>query len=212
MPFLKEFIINDKTKIKLWKVTIGELNTKELNSDEKKLLKLKKNNILREQFLATRKVLALENSDYKISYNNNGKPSLNAKYNISISHSHEIAALVISDNSKIGLDVQLYENKIFNIQDKFLNPTEKLNIGKNPSLKILTMIWTSKESIYKAVGLKGISFSDNIKIEKVVEEDKIGIGYYINGTEKVKFDLKVFYVDEYTICFAYKILNYERNN
>jgi phosphopantetheinyl transferase len=204
MPFLKEFIINDKTKIKLWKVLIGELNTEELNSDEKNLLKLKKNNILREQFLATRKVLALENSDYKITYNNNGKPSLNSKYNISISHSHQIAAVAISDNSKIGLDVQLNENKIFNIQDKFLNPTEKLNIGENPSLKILTMIWTSKESIYKAVGIKGISFSDNIKIEKVVEEDKIGIGYYINGTEKVKFDLKFFYVDEYTICFAYQ--------
>ena len=202
MPFLKEFIINDKTKIKLWKVIIGELNTEELNSDEKNLLKLKKNNILREQFLATRKVLALENSDYKITYNNNGKPSLNSKYNISISHSHQIAAIAISDNSKIGLDVQLYENKIFNIQDKFLNPTEKLNIGENPSLKILTMIWTSKESIYKAVGLKGILFSDNIKIEKVVEEDKIGIGYYINGTEKVKFDLKFFYIDEYTICYA----------
>ena len=202
MPFLKEFIINDKTKIKLWKVIIGELNTEELNSDEKNLLKLKKNNILREQFLATRKVLALENSDYKITYNNNGKPSLNSKYNISISHSHEIAALVISDNSKIGLDVQLNENKIFNIQDKFLNPTEKLNIGENPSLKILTMIWTSKESIYKAVDLKGISFSDNIKIEKVVEEDKTGIGYYTNGSEKVKFDLKFFYIDEYTICYA----------
>ena len=82
MPFLKDFIINDKTKIKLWKVMIGELNTKELNSDEKNLLKLKKNNILREQFLATRKVLALENSHYKITYNNNGKPSLNSKYNI----------------------------------------------------------------------------------------------------------------------------------
>jgi phosphopantetheinyl transferase len=202
MPFLKEFIINDKTKIKLWKVMIGELNTKELNSDEKNLLKLKKNDILREQFLATRKVLALENTDYKITYNNNGKPSLNSKYNISISHSHEIAALVISDNSKIGLDVQLNENKIFNIQDKFLNPSEKLNIGENPSLKILTMIWTSKESIFKAVGLKGISFSDNIKIEKVVEEDKTGIGYYTNGSEKVKFDLKFFYIDEYTICYA----------
>ena len=202
MPFLKEFIINDKTKIKLWKVIVGELNTKELNSDEKKILKLKKNNILKEQFLATRKVLALENSNYKITYNNNGKPSLNSKYNISISHSQEIAALVISDNSKIGLDVQLNENKIFNIQDKFLNPSEKFNIGENPSLKILTMIWTSKESIYKAVGLKGISFSDNIKIEKVVEEDKTGIGYFTNGSEKVKFDLKFFYIDEYTICYA----------
>lgn len=202
MPFLKEFIIKEKTKVRLWKVMIGELNTKELNSDEKNLLKLKKSNILKEQFLATRKLLALENTDYKITYDNNGKPLLNSKYNISISHSHEIAAIAISDNSKIGLDVQLNENKIFNIQDKFLNPPEKLNIGESPSLKILTMIWTSKESIYKAVGIKGISFSDNIKIEKVVEEDKTGIGYYTNGSEKVKFDLKFFYIDEYTICYA----------
>ena len=204
MPFLKEFIINDKTKIKLWKVIIGELNTEELNSDEKNLLKLKKNNILREQFLATRKVLALENSDYKITYNNNGKPSLNSKYNISISHSHEIAAVAISDNSKIGLDVQLKESKIFNIQNKFLNKSEKSNIGDDPTVDILTMVWASKESIYKAIGLKGVSFSENIKIDKVIEKDKTGIGYYTNGTEKVKFDLKFFYIDEYTICYAYQ--------
>ena len=204
MPFLKEFIINEKTKIKLWKVMTGELNTEELNSDEKNLLKLKKSNILREQFLATRKVLALENTDYKITYDINGKPSLNTNSNISISHSYEIAAIAISDNSKIGLDIQLNGNKIFNIQHKFLNPSEKLNIGENPSLIILTMIWTSKESIYKAIGLKGTSLSNNIIIDKVVEKDKTGIGYYINGTEKVKFDLKFFYIDEYTICYAYQ--------
>ena len=204
MPFLKEFIINDKTKIKLWKVMMGELNTKELNSDEKNLLKLKKSNILREQFLAIRKLLALENSDYKITYDINGKPLLNSIYNISISHSHEIAAVAISDNSKIGLDVQLKESKIFNIQNKFLNKSEKSNIGDDPTVDILTMVWTSKESIYKAIGLKGISFSENIKIDKVIEKDKIGIGYYINGIEKVKFDLKFFYVDEYTICYAYQ--------
>jgi phosphopantetheinyl transferase len=204
MPFLKEFIINEKTNIKLWKVMIGELNTKELNSDEKKLLKLKKSNLLKEQFLATRKVLALENSNYKITYDINGKPLLNSKYNISISHSHEIAAIAISDNSKIGLDIQLNENKIFNIQNKFLNKSEKLNIGDDPTVDILTMVWTSKESIYKAIGLKGVSFSKNIKIDKVIEKDKTGIGYYINGTEKVKFDLKFFYIDEYTICYAYQ--------
>ena len=202
MPFLKEFVINEKTKIKLWKVMIGELNTKELNSYEKNLLKLKKNNILREQFLATRKVLALENSDYKITYNNNGKPSLNSKYNISISHSHEIAALVIFNNRKAGLDIQLKESKILNIQNKFLNKFEKLNIGLNPSIDILTMIWTSKESIYKAIGLKGVSFSKNIQIEKFTEKDKIGKGCYINGIEKVKFDLKFFYLDEYIVCYA----------
>jgi len=205
MPFLKEFIINDKTKIKLWKVIIGELNTKELNSDEKNLLELKKSNILREQFLATRKLLALENSNYKIIYDINGKPSLNSNYNISISHSHEIAAIAISDNSKIGLDVQLKESKILNIQNKFLNKSEKLNISDDPSVDILTMIWTSKESIYKAVGLKGISFLKNIKIDKVIEKDKLGIGYYINGIEKIKFDLNFFYVNDYIICYASRI-------
>ena len=205
MPFLKEFIINDKTKVKLWKVMMGELNTKELNSDEKNLLELKKSNILREQFLATRKILTQENSKYQITYDIKGKPSLNSKYNISISHSHEIAAIAISNNSKIGLDVQLKESKILNIQNKFLNNSEKLNFSDDPSIDILTMIWTSKESIYKAVGLKGISFSNNIKIDKVMEKDKLGIGYYINGTEKVKFDLNFFYVNQYIICFASKI-------
>ena len=206
MPFLKEFIINEKTKIKLWKVITGELNPEELNNDDKELLKLKKSNILREQFLATRKVLALENTDYKITYDINGKPSLNTNSNISISHSYEIAAIAISDNSKIGLDIQLNGNKIFNIQHKFLNPSEKLNIGENPSLIILTMIWTSKESIYKALGLKGISFSKNIKIDKFLEKDKTGKGIYINGIEKVKFDLKFFNINEYIICYAYEVL------
>ena len=202
MPFLKEFIINEKTKIKLWKVIIGELSPKELNKDDKKLFKLKKNNLLKEQFLATRKTLSNENSDYIITYDLDGKPILNSEFNISISHSYEIAALVISNNLKFGMDVQFKESKILNIQNKFLNEFEKLNIGHDPSIDILTMIWTSKESIYKAIGLKGISFSENIKIDKVTEKDKIGKGYYINGAEKVKFDLRFFYLDEYILCYA----------
>ena len=202
MPFLKEFIINEKTKIKLWKVIIGELSPKELNKDDKKLFKLKKNNLLKEQFLATRKTLSNENSDYIITYDLDGKPILNSEFNISISHSHEIAALVISNNLKFGMDVQFKESKILNIKNKFLNEFEKLNIVGDPSIDILTMIWTSKESIYKAIGLKGVSFSENIKIDKVTEKDKIGKGYYINGAEKVKFDLRFFYLDEYIVCYA----------
>ena len=202
MPFLKEFIIDEKTKIKLWKVMLGELNPRKLNNEEIKLFKLKKSNLLKEQFLAIRKILALENSDYIITYDLDGKPILNSEFNISISHSHEIAALVISNNLKFGMDVQLKESKILNIKNKFLNEFEKLNIVGDPSIDILTMIWTSKESIYKAIGLKGISFSENIKIDKVTVKDKIGKGYYINGAEKVKFDLRFFYLDEYILCYA----------
>ena len=206
MPFLKTIIINDHNKIMFWEIILGELNHKELSNDEKILLKLKKSNIFKEQFLATRKILDIENPDYKINYNHNGKPSLNNGCNVSISHSHKITAVAISNNYKIGLDVQLKVNKIFNIQNKFLNKSEKLYIGDNPSVNILTMIWTSKESIYKALGLKGISFSKNIKIDKFLEKYKTGKGIYINGIEKVKFDLKFFNINEYIICYAYEVL------
>ena len=137
-----------------------------------------------------------------ITYDLDGKPILNSEFNISISHSHEIAALVVSNKKIIGLDVQFKESKILNIQNKFLNEFEKLNIGDDPTVDILTMVWTSKESIYKAIGIKGISFSENIKIDKVTVKDKIGKGYYINGAEKVKFDLRFFYLDEYIVCYA----------
>ena len=146
--------------------------------------------------------LSIENSNYIITYDLEGKPILNSEFNISISHSHEIAALVLSNNLKFGMDVQFKESKILNIKNKFLNEFEKLNIVGDPSIDILTMIWTSKESIYKAIGLKGVSFSENIKIDKVTEKDKIGKGYYINGAEKVKFDLRFFYLDEYILCYA----------
>ena len=39
MPFLKDFLINNSTKIILWKIIPGELSEKHLNEDDKKLLK-----------------------------------------------------------------------------------------------------------------------------------------------------------------------------
>ena len=204
MPFLKEIIINEKTKIKLWKVTLGEIDDSNIDNYDRNLINQKKNHLSKEQFLATRKLIELENLNYKIRYNKFGKPSINSALNISISHSKEIAAIVFSNNKRIGLDIQIKERKILKIQNKFLNKSEILNIGVDPNVDILTMIWTSKESIFKAIGLKGISFSKNIIIGKVIEKEKNGVGYYINGNEKIKFNLNFFYLDKYTICYAFE--------
>tara|TARA_B100001173_G_scaffold241346_1_gene211198 strand:+ start:948 stop:1565 length:618 start_codon:yes stop_codon:yes gene_type:complete len=204
MPFLKEILINEKTKIKLWKVTLGEIDDSKIDNYDRNLINQKKNHLSKEQFLATRKLIELENLNYKIRYNKFGKPSINSALNISISHSKEIAAIVFSNNKRIGLDIQIKERKILKIQNKFLNKSEILNIGVDPNVDILTMIWTSKESIFKAIGLKGISFSKNIIIGKVIEKEKNGVGYYINGNEKIKFNLNFFYFDKYLICYAFE--------
>ena len=200
MPFLKEFIINPNTKIKLWKLNIGELDYYELDKYDNNLLKAKKNQLAKEQFLAVRKILHLENPCYKIKYDESGKPSINSDLNISISHSKFMAAIVFSKNNKAGIDIEHKENKIINIQNKFLNDSEKQENEYQSNVDYLTMIWTAKESIYKALGIKGVSFYDNIII-KNINKNK-GHGYYINGKEKYKFDLIFFSIQEYILCYA----------
>ena len=200
MPFLKEFIINPNTKIKLWKLNLGELDYYELDEYDNNLIKAKKNQLVREQFLAVRKILHLENPCYKIRYDESGKPFINSDLNISISHSKFMAAIVFSENNKAGIDIEHKENKIINIQNKFLNDSEKLENEYQYNVDYLTMIWTAKESIYKAIGIKGVSFSDNI-IVKNINKNK-GYGYYIDGKEKYKFDLKFFSIEDYILCYA----------
>ena len=200
MPFLKDFIINQKTKIKLWEVNIGELDYQGLDQYDADLIKLKKNDLAKEQFLAVRKTLELENPNFKIRYDKSGRPSINSDLNISISHSKFMAAIVFSEHNKAGIDIECKDNKIVNIQDKFLNESEKLKAEYETNIEYLTKIWTAKESIYKALGIKGISFSDNIIIKKL--SNNRGQGHYINGKENDKFDLIFFSIDDYILCYA----------
>ena len=200
MPFLKEFIINYNTKIKLWKLNLGELNYFELDVHDSSLLKSKKSQLAKEQFLAVRKILHLENPSYKIRYDESGKPLINSDLNISISHSNLMAGIVFSGFNQTGIDIEEKESKIINIQNKFLNESEKLKDEYQSDVDYLTKIWTAKESIYKALGIKGISFSNDIII-KNIKKNK-GHGYYINGKEKYKFDLMFFSIDNYILCYA----------
>ena len=200
MPFLKEFIINHNTKIKLWKLSLGELDYYELDEYDSNLINSKKNKLAKEQFLAVRKTLKLENPSYKIRYDESGKPSINSDLNISISHSNHMAAIVFSGSSRIGIDIELKASKILNIQDKFLNESEKLKKEFQSDLDYLIMIWTAKESIYKALGIKRVSFSDDIIIKNI--SDNKGEGYYERGKEKDKFDLIFFSIDDYVLCYA----------
>ena len=200
MPFLKDFIINPSTKIKLWKLNLGELDYFELDEYDRNLMKAKKNELVREQFLAIRKTLQLEDPSYKIRYDESGKPFINSDLNISISHSKCMAAIVFSEHNLAGIDIEYKQNKIIRIKNKFLNDSEKLENEYQYNVDYLTMIWTAKESIYKALGIKGVSFSNNIIIKNINKNKSHG--YYINGKEKYKFDLIFFSIEECILCYA----------
>ena len=106
MPYLKDFLINNSTKIILWKIIPGELSKTDLNEDDKNLLKIRKAKNSKEYFLAVRKLLKNEDSELTIEYDSKGKPYLNKEKGISISHSNEIVAIGISNELDFGIDIQ----------------------------------------------------------------------------------------------------------
>ena len=204
MPFLKEFIINNYTKIILWKIIPGELNETHLSEDDKDLLKIRKGKYSKEYFLAARKLLENEDPELTIDYNSKGKPYLNKQKGISISHSNEIVAIAISNEIDFGIDIQYKTDKVFKIQNKFLSEMESKFLGKKNDLESLIKVWSAKESIYKALGKEGVSFSNDLEIDIINDKDFFRAGYYRKDNIKTKFDLDFIYIEEYLICYAKK--------
>lgn len=202
MPFLKDFIINEYTKIMTWRIEPGELSVNNIDKQDKILLKSKKSLINKEQFLGIRKLLKMEDTNLKINYDLNGKPYLNNSMGISISHSNEFVALGLSNETNFGIDIQYKTEKIFKIQSKFLSEMEKKNLGNDAGIDSLIRIWSAKESIYKSLDNKGVSFSKELEIEVNSKKDYMKTGYYFTKNNTIKFDLSFFSIEDYIICYA----------
>jgi phosphopantetheinyl transferase (holo-ACP synthase) len=77
-------------------------------------------------------------------------------------------------------------------------------LGKKNDLESLIKVWSAKESIYKALGKKGVSFSNDLEIDIKKNKDLFKVGYYKKDNNKIKFDLDFLFIDEYIICYAKK--------
>ena len=82
MPFLKDFLINNSTKIILWKIILGELSETNLSENDKDHIKIRKDKNSKEYFLAVRKLLENEDPELTIDYDLKGKPFLNKQKGI----------------------------------------------------------------------------------------------------------------------------------
>lgn len=99
---------------------------------------------------------------YKNEY---GKPYLDASpFDISISHSHGIAAVVAAPVS-VGVDVQRIVDKIERLAHKYMRPEESASIEAVNRLEQLHVYWCAKEALYKAYGLRELDFREHIAIE-----------------------------------------------
>ena len=122
MPLHKTIIYNPTTQILLWKITepLSKLSAEvTLNPKNQERFNGMKSELHQRAFLSVRKLLQLKGfADFDLEYDQYGKPHLKDGKYISISHSHEFATIIISDEIT-GIDIEMQREKIVKIAPKF---------------------------------------------------------------------------------------------
>jgi 4'-phosphopantetheinyl transferase len=97
----------------------------------------------------------------------NNKPSLfvnKRPFHISITHSFDYAAIIVSNVNEVGVDLERIDERVLRVASKFLNEREK-HCEQNVFLS--TLVWSSKETLYKLYGKKELDFKRNMTIEVI---------------------------------------------
>lgn len=108
-------------------------------------------------------LLSTEFDSLQLVQNDRNRPFFkDSDWHISLTHSYPFVAAACSRKNQIGIDVEKPGRNIEKIAPRFLSTIE-LEKWKDSS-NLLTLAWSAKESIYKAVGKPGLSFQKEMEI------------------------------------------------
>lgn len=198
MPLFQTTQFNETTKILVWQITesFEELLSKVVLKEKTQLrLNGMKSQMHQRAFLSVRMLIQeMGFTDHELHYDEFGKPYFDCHNYISITHSHDFAAIIISDET-VGIDMELQREKILRIADKFVD-TENSYLSKNSEtqniadyIRELTVIWGAKEAIFKIRNEKGISFKDHIRIDAFsLDENQTTASLHFNDLV-IEFDV-----------------------
>ncbi|AFL80883.1 phosphopantetheinyl transferase [Aequorivita sublithincola DSM 14238] len=206
MPLYKTITVNPNTKVFIWKIeesfealSDGILLTENCNNRVNNM----KSDLHRRGFMSIRHLMALEGfTDLDLYYDENGKPHLTGDKHISITHSFNFAAIIISD-AEVGIDIEMQRNKILRIAHKFTPIEEYRTMANDDALmRKLTIVWCAKESLYKSFAEKGVSFLENIYVEDFRLDDSETTAIVTYEEKQQKYNVDFLEFEEFTCAYA----------
>ncbi len=182
--------IDDDTEFALWKIEeqADELYRQlQLNTEEKAFVEGISNGKRHLHWLGTRVLLRkmLNTEEYiDCRVDEHGKPYLfTLPYHISLSHSFDYAAVMVSRHSPVGIDVEQVKQKVERIAHKFMRPEELAFIESAHRIEQLYVCWCAKEAIYKCYGQKEVSFLDHIILQPFKFDERGDVHARLNNGE-----------------------------
>ncbi|MBI2967519.1 MAG: 4'-phosphopantetheinyl transferase superfamily protein [Bacteroidetes bacterium] len=128
--------------------------------------------------------------DIEIAYNGRIPCLVNQPWNVSVSHSGNHLACILTDLPHAGIDIEQISPRIEKIANRFLHESEKKTISGKNRLEKLYVIWCAKETLYKIFKKGGLIFSENLIIDPF-EYSKKG---EISGAIQTKDFVRKFYL------------------
>ncbi len=201
--------VDDDTEFAIWKIEeeANELyNQLQLDAGEKayyERLKVGKRNL---HWLGTRVLLRkmLHTDEYiDCRIDAHGKPYLvNLPYHISLSHSFDYAAVMIS-KSPVGIDIEQVKDKVERIAHKFLREEELAFIDEATKIPQLYVCWCAKEAVYKCFGQKEVSFADDILLEPFNFEHHGFVDASLQkGSTSIKYEVGYLQYEDYMVGYV----------
>jgi len=163
-------IDNDKYTLGLWNLSEAEnqlVDSFSKIAPQEEIIKAEKFKYpaRKSEWIATRLLMYhLLNKVVTIEYDQNGKPIIeNQNQCISISHTKGMVAVIIAKNLA-GIDIELMNDRVLKIENKFLSGIEQNQIPSGSKSSHLLAYWSAKETLYKISGGKGLDFRKNLYI------------------------------------------------
>jgi phosphopantetheinyl transferase len=200
MPLVYQQNINATTKMAVWHITEAEDFFLAIVPVQREIKHWHK----RLQHLAGRLLLKETYPDFPvelIQIADTKKPFLqNEPFHFSISHCGNYAAAMVSKTHRVGVDVELLNEKIEQIQHKFTSEEELKIFVQRPAGNIrhsifdiqnLTLCWSAKESVFKWWGRGQVDFKKDIVLKSITGLPEQGVVHCIFKDE---FELHVHYL------------------
>lgn len=192
MPLVYQQNINATSKIAVWHITESEDFFLSIVPVQREIKHWHK----RLQHLAGRLLLKELYPEFPVEMiliADTKKPFLaNEPFHFSISHCGNYAAAIVSKTHRVGVDVELLNTKIEQIQHKFTGDEE---IGKiqNSEFEIqnLTLCWSIKESVFKWWGRGEVDFKRDIVLQSASGSAAQGV---VQCIFKNEFELDIHYL------------------
>ena len=157
MPLIEVRQLSPSTRLGLWKMTETSAELlRQLPEYQDEVCARYRAEGRRMEFLSVRALLRIMTGDasLRIGHEPSGKPVLPSWF-VSISHTRGYAALMLSEEEQVALDIEQRSERVRRIASRFIRPDEQAATTED-----MLAIWSAKETLYKLYSEDELLFSD----------------------------------------------------